>query len=507
MKNPIYLLYKQLFKRIRWVLFFIFLFAFILTFIIYCNNKFSLDENTVLIVGNERISLETLRMYYELDPAFPGFRKGSVGLGEYADVIIDKILSEKLARQEGILDSMFFRQRLTFKRNESIVKKFYEKKIKNQIYISEDEIRNALLRMSVKLHVKHLYSPNIIEAENLFKTLQNDIPFDSLAQKVFAGIDEQKGGADLGEISWGDLDPSLEDVAYNLKPGEYSQPVRSRWGYHILQVLDRQQNIMITEEEYREKYDLISKIIRRRKEEKTANEYLKNYLDPFNIAVKKESFFKIVQILKLDSDQAKLAFQPIKPMSDDQIKILKVTLINNLEDPFMTSTEMNWSIGNFLNIVESIPWDKRPQTSSSLKFKDDIGVLIRNEFLLREALHQGVDRFSEIDSLVTRYTQELAFNFYLSKSFQNYKMPADVSSYYECKNDLENPIQNVPSSILPGMNTAESYRLYYSGKELHKKLLSNFPKISIQVNHQLIVKESQRINWNKSFRMFTVPQN
>jgi len=179
----------------------------------------------------------------------------------------------------------------------------------------------------------------------------------------------------------------------------------------------------------------------------------------------------------------------------------------SFENSFITSTELNWSIADFLNVVESLPWNKRPHTSSALKFKDDIGVLIRNEYLLREALHQGVDHFSAIDSSVNRYAQELAFNYYLNKSFQNYEMPDDVSTYYEHKNDLKNPIQDVPSSILPGMNNVESYRLYYSGRELHKNLMSNFPRISIKVNHQLIEKESQRINWERPLRMFTVPMN
>jgi len=195
-------LHKKYFIKIRLISIVIFFFAFTLTIVIYCKDKFSLDKNTVLIVGDERISLETLRSYYELDPAFPGFRKGSEGLYEYVDIITDKILSEKLARQEGILDSIPFKRHLAYKRKELIIKQFYKEKIENRIDISEDEVRNAFLKMSVMLHVKHLYSPNLLEAENLFKALQSGIPFDSLAQLVFTVIDEHQGGADLGEISW-----------------------------------------------------------------------------------------------------------------------------------------------------------------------------------------------------------------------------------------------------------------------------------------------------------------
>lgn len=48
-------------------------------------------------------------------------------------------------------------------------------------------------------------------------------------------VSAQRGG-ELGSIERGLLDPSLDDVAFALAVGELSEPVRSRFGYHLVEV-------------------------------------------------------------------------------------------------------------------------------------------------------------------------------------------------------------------------------------------------------------------------------
>ncbi|WPL15668.1 Peptidyl-prolyl cis-trans isomerase D [Thiorhodovibrio winogradskyi] len=65
-----------------------------------------------------------------------------------------------------------------------------------------------------------------------------------LAGEAFASVAGEESddpvsaeaGGDLGEIERGTLDPVLEQAAFSLSPGEVSEPVRSRFGYHLLEV-------------------------------------------------------------------------------------------------------------------------------------------------------------------------------------------------------------------------------------------------------------------------------
>lgn len=63
--------------------------------------------------------------------------------------------------------------------------------------------------------------------------------FAKVAQEVSDDDRTSHAGGDLGFFGPGALDPALEQAALHLKVGQLSQPIRSSFGWHVLQVLDR----------------------------------------------------------------------------------------------------------------------------------------------------------------------------------------------------------------------------------------------------------------------------
>ncbi len=75
-------------------------------------------------------------------------------------------------------------------------------------------------------------------------------------------------GGDLGWLQPGDSVPAFEEAMNRLKPGEISQPVKTQYGYHIIQVVERREEAMNDE---RMRY-MARQILRQRKmAEATAN--------------------------------------------------------------------------------------------------------------------------------------------------------------------------------------------------------------------------------------------
>jgi peptidyl-prolyl cis-trans isomerase SurA len=72
----------------------------------------------------------------------------------------------------------------------------------------------------------------------LKERLENKADFAELARVHSEDASASRGG-DLGWILPGDTVPEFERAMNNLKPGEISQPVRSPFGWHLLQVLER----------------------------------------------------------------------------------------------------------------------------------------------------------------------------------------------------------------------------------------------------------------------------
>src|SRR5262249_7648745 len=61
--------------------------------------------------------------------------------------------------------------------------------------------------------------------------------FPVLAARFSDDPSGQRGG-DLGTFGHGDMVAEFEEVAFKLKPMEISTPVRTRYGFHVIQVLE-----------------------------------------------------------------------------------------------------------------------------------------------------------------------------------------------------------------------------------------------------------------------------
>lgn len=79
--------------------------------------------------------------------------------------------------------------------------------------------------------VKHKY-----EAEDLLRLLQGGQDFAVLAKK-YSQCSSAKEGGFLGDLTGKKLDPDFLEAVEILKPGAVSPPVRSRFGYHLIERL------------------------------------------------------------------------------------------------------------------------------------------------------------------------------------------------------------------------------------------------------------------------------
>lgn len=75
-------------------------------------------------------------------------------------------------------------------------------------------------------------------AENIWRQVQNGVNFADLARQYSDDSSKENGG-DIGWISPGDTLPEFERVVNQLSPGAMSQPVRTPFGWHIIELLER----------------------------------------------------------------------------------------------------------------------------------------------------------------------------------------------------------------------------------------------------------------------------
>ncbi|MCM2282368.1 MAG: peptidyl-prolyl cis-trans isomerase [Bdellovibrionaceae bacterium] len=86
------------------------------------------------------------------------------------------------------------------------------------------------------VHARHILVTHEYEAQDLLRKIKEGADFADLAQK-FSSCPSKARGGDLGTFGRGRMVEAFETAAFALQPGEVSEPVRTRFGYHLIQRL------------------------------------------------------------------------------------------------------------------------------------------------------------------------------------------------------------------------------------------------------------------------------
>lgn len=109
------------------------------------------------------------------------------------------------------------------------------------------EDNNPLQNMT-ETHVRHILikttpvqtdSQTKVRLERLRASIQGGLDFATAARSNSEDPGSVAKGGDLGWVTTGVLDPTFESVMEKTRPGQISEPFKSQFGWHILQVLDR----------------------------------------------------------------------------------------------------------------------------------------------------------------------------------------------------------------------------------------------------------------------------
>jgi peptidyl-prolyl cis-trans isomerase SurA len=115
--------------------------------------------------------------------------------------------------------------------------------------VKVNDMRSAIQRSEInQVHVRHiLVTPNeIIDDETAKQRLDDAIErlaegeeFDEIAKLLSDDPGSANSGGDMGWSGPGTFVPEFEEVVARMEIGVVSEPFRSRFGWHILEVLDR----------------------------------------------------------------------------------------------------------------------------------------------------------------------------------------------------------------------------------------------------------------------------
>lgn len=216
------------------------------------------------------------------------------------DTAIDRAIEDIARRNNMTLDALkqaLAADGITFEqfreqiRREMTIARLRDREMEGRVTVSDAEVNHFLANNPdvmrrieaeagnvTQTHVRHILARTNQTTNDeaakakllaLRERIVNGVDFAELAKANSDDGSAFKGG-DLGWINPGDTVPQFEEAMNRLAPGEISQPVKTPFGWHLIQVLERRP--LTASEDYRRNY--ARQLLRRQKMEQTYNAWL-----------------------------------------------------------------------------------------------------------------------------------------------------------------------------------------------------------------------------------------
>ena len=149
---------------------------------------------------------------------------------EQKEEIGDEIAFKAYLEQSGITEDVFEKQ-FEF----SLLQK---KLIDSLDEVPEDQIKAEYDKMKKEIHARHILLEDEETANKVIAELKDGGDFAKLAKEYSTEEVAQDTGGDLGWFGQGKMIPEFEEVAFSLKEKVISEPVKTSFGYHVIEVLE-----------------------------------------------------------------------------------------------------------------------------------------------------------------------------------------------------------------------------------------------------------------------------
>jgi parvulin-like peptidyl-prolyl isomerase len=390
------------------------------------------DSPIVAKVNGEQILLSELEYSLNFFPQYAPSKRGADVVKAHLSLLIEKKLFSQEGRRHGFHKSEHVQKVINWVERDEMLKALYAEEIRGKVSITEEEIQQRHVKGLESVKVRHLFVPTKEQAMELKRQLQNGAEFEDLAAQTFSDPVLRKNGGDLGFLTFDQMDPVFAEVAFSLENGQISNPVRTKWGYHIIRVDERRKMVFADQSTLEEMRTKIERDILREKEKQRGSEFVGNYMRPLNVQMINSSFGTLgaeLQKVVIGATQQVSNYQPI--LGGKEIQLLSNGINSYYDLPLITFEGGEWTIEDFMEKLKTLPVTKRPRMENPIQFRQDIGRLVRDEFMYEEAKKRGYDKLPQVKAEVKKWQDDFTFSEYWQTARDTIRVKAiEVQEYF-----------------------------------------------------------------------------
>jgi peptidyl-prolyl cis-trans isomerase C len=259
---------------------------------------FSESEVVLARVGNVVV---TQRNLDELIIRYSQFKKGSPLKIEDKKLLLDNYIKEVVlaveAEKEKLDQSPEVKSKLEIYRAEILTQEYINTKMKPSVTVTESEIdgkmkENPNLIPKESLILREILVKTEKEAEAIYEELKKGKDFGVIASEKSLANTSVYGGRRKQPVTRGQLPKVLEEVAFKLKNGEFSKPIKTNEGYYLLFLEERKER---SPEEMKRLEGLIRERIKQIETAKKSQEMAEQKVEELKKNTKIEVYYDRIQ--------------------------------------------------------------------------------------------------------------------------------------------------------------------------------------------------------------------
>ena len=162
------------------------------------------------------------------------------------------------------------------------------KNIMADVDITEEEIQkyyednSQMFKNAETASAKHILVDTLEQMKEIKKEITNGMSFEEAAQKYSKCPSANQGGS-LGSFTRGRMVPEFENAAFVLQVGEISEPVKTQFGYHLIQLDEKDSEGVKSLEESR--HMIVKNLLHQKQNEKYINS-ITELKDKYDVEIK-----------------------------------------------------------------------------------------------------------------------------------------------------------------------------------------------------------------------------
>lgn len=275
---------------------FLSLFAIIFAafFVFSCSQS---KDEVILKAGSSKLTKKELQEDIKnLPPQTKLFLASPDGINRLKDELIKREVLYEEAKKKDLAKSEEFKRRLEEFKKLTLINMLLEQELKNLQPVTEKDAKDyyeknkdQFIKPS-EVRLSQIVVKNEEEAKKVYEKIDKGEDFGKIAKELSRDERTKANGGDIGFFKKGQLDPQVENLAFNLKKGQVSMPLNRKDGLYIFKITD----VRGTPIEFEQIKQQLTEQLKAKKQQDWFNSYIEELKKKYKVEVNEKALQDIL---------------------------------------------------------------------------------------------------------------------------------------------------------------------------------------------------------------------